>query len=116
MQDFEDNNNTSNNNFDMGVQVIHHQPTFAEQQQQLQFIENNNNGGFEMGGQEMLGEGEEEESVYIKDNVVMRRIQIEGEDQEYLMDPDGNIYDMQGNFIGTANANELEEMEEDPNA
>jgi hypothetical protein len=51
--------------------------------------------------------------VYIKDNVVMRRIQIEGEEQEYLMDPDGNIYDMQGNFIGTANANELEEMEED---
>jgi hypothetical protein len=43
----------------------------------------------------------------------MRRIQIEGEDQEYLMDPDGNIYDMQGNFIGTANANELEEMEEE---
>lgn len=36
------------------------------------------------------------------------------------MDPDGNIYDMQGNFIGTANANDLEEMEEgegeeDPN-
>ena len=29
------------------------------------------------------------------------------------MDPEGNIYDMQGNFIGTANANELEEMEED---
>jgi hypothetical protein len=28
------------------------------------------------------------------------------------MDPDGNIYDMQGNFIGTANANELEETEE----
>jgi hypothetical protein len=45
----------------------------------------------------------------------MRRIQIEGEDQEYLMDPEGNIYDMQGNFIGTANANELEEMEEDGN-
>ena len=43
----------------------------------------------------------------------MRRIQIEGEDQEYLMDPEENIYDMQGNFIGTANANELEEMEED---
>lgn len=35
-----------------------------------------------MDGQEMVvGEGEEEEeSVYIKDNVVMRRIQIEGED------------------------------------
>ena len=37
----------------------------------------------------------------------MRRIQIEGEDQEYLMDPDGNIYDMQGNFIGQANTNEI---------
>lgn len=67
------------------------------------------------------GQGEEEEeSVYIKDNIVMRRIQIEGEDQEFLMDPEGNIYDMQGNFIGTANANDLEEMEdgegdEDPN-
>ncbi len=50
--------------------------------------------------------------MYIKDNVVMRRIQIEGEEQEYLMDPEGNIYDMQGTFIGTANANELEEMED----
>lgn len=64
-------------------------------------------------GQEAVEGEEEEESVYIKDNIVMRRIQIEGEDQEYLMDPEGNIYDMQGNFIGTANANELEEMEED---
>ena len=43
----------------------------------------------------------------------MRRIQIEGEESEYLMDPEGNIYDMQGNFIGTANANELEEMEDE---
>ena len=43
----------------------------------------------------------------------MRRIQIEGEESEYLMDPDGNIYDMQGNFIGTANTGELEEMDED---
>jgi hypothetical protein len=42
----------------------------------------------------------------------MRRIQIEGEDQEYLMDPEGNIYDLQGNFIGSANTNDLEEMEE----
>ena len=61
------------------------------------------------GDNQNLGAEEEEESVYIKDNIVMRRIQIEGEDQEYLMDPEGNIYDMQGNFIGTANANELEE-------
>lgn len=56
---------------------------------------------------------EEEESVYIKDNIVMRRIQIEGEQQEYLMDPDGNIYDMNGNFIGTTNANDLQADEEE---
>jgi hypothetical protein len=29
------------------------------------------------------------------------------------MDPDGNIYDMQGNFIGTANTQELEELDDD---
>lgn len=29
------------------------------------------------------------------------------------MDPEGNIYDMNGNFIGTANANDLEEMVEE---
>jgi hypothetical protein len=121
MQDFDDGE------YDMGVQVHtnnNNNNQFNNQHmnfldQQPQFIEGDN-GGFEIGGQEMpgnvvnQGEGEEEEeSVYIKDNVVMRRIQIEGEDQEYLMDPDGNIYDMQGNFIGTANANELEEMMDD---
>ena len=37
------------------------------------------------------------------DGVVMRMIQIEGEDQQYLMDQQGRIYDMQANFIGTAN-------------
>ena len=55
---------------------------------------------------------DDDDSVYIKDNVVMRRIQIEGENEEYLMDPEGNIYDMNGNFIGTANTQELEDMEE----
>ncbi len=43
----------------------------------------------------------------------MRRIQIEGEDAEYLMDPDGNIYDLEGHFIGTANTNELDELVEE---
>ena len=42
----------------------------------------------------------------------MRKIQIEGEEQEYLMDDDGNIYDQDGNFIGTANTQELEGQEE----
>ena len=35
----------------------------------------------------------------------LRRIQIDGEDEEYLMDLEGNIYDLQGNFIGTTDTN-----------
>lgn len=31
----------------------------------------------------------------------LKRIQIEGDDEEYLMDLEGNIYDLRGNFIGT---------------
>lgn len=31
----------------------------------------------------------------------LKRIQIEGEDEEFLMDMEGNIYDLKGNFIGT---------------
>lgn len=45
----------------------------------------------------------------------MRRIQIEGDDREFLMDPQGQIFDMNGQFIGTANTNELEELQEDSN-
>ena len=47
------------------------------------------------------------------DGVVMRMIQIEGEENQYLMDPQGRIYDMQANFIGTANTQGLEEMAPD---
>jgi hypothetical protein len=42
----------------------------------------------------------------------MRLIQIEGEDQQYLMDKDGRIFDMQANFIGTANTQGLDELEQ----
>lgn len=45
--------------------------------------------------------------------MIMRRIQIEGDDREFLMDPQGQIFDMNGQFIGTANTNELEELNED---
>ena len=53
---------------------------------------------------------DEQVSVYMKDNMIMRRIQIEGDDREFLMDPQGQIFDMDGQFIGTANTNELEEL------
>ena len=31
----------------------------------------------------------------------LKRIQIEGEEEEYLMDQEGNIYNLRGEFIGT---------------
>lgn len=46
------------------------------------------------------------------DGIVMRLIQIEGEEQQYLMDPEGRIFDMDANFIGTANTQGLEELEQ----
>lgn len=67
------------------------------------------------GDQEFQGEDEEGESVYMIDGVVMRMIQIEGEDNQYLMGPTGRIYDMQANFIGTANTQGLEEMGNEQN-
>ena len=32
----------------------------------------------------------------------LRRIQIDGEEDEFLLDLEGNIYDLTGNYIGTA--------------
>lgn len=61
-------------------------------------------------------ENDEQVSVYMKDNMIMRRIQIEGDDREFLMDPNGQIYDMMGQFIGTANTNELEELQDENEA
>ena len=37
----------------------------------------------------------------------LKRIQIEGEDEEYLMDMEGNIYDLRGNFIGTTDGDQM---------
>ena len=66
--------------------------------------------GVENGQDGATGDDDEGESVYMIDGVVMRMIQIEGEDNQYLMDPQGRIYDMQATFIGTANTQGLEEM------
>lgn len=56
---------------------------------------------------------EEEEDVIDIDNPDelaakgLKRIQIEGEDEEYLMDMEGNIYDLRGNFIGTTDGDNM---------
>jgi hypothetical protein len=39
----------------------------------------------------------------------LRRIQIEGDDeQEYLMDAEGNIYNLQGEFVGETDGGNFE--------
>lgn len=54
-------------------------------------------------GHDSMGMEEEEDSYENIDGVRLRRIQIEGEEDEYLMDEQGNIYDLEGNYVGTAN-------------
>lgn len=43
----------------------------------------------------------------------LKKIQIEGEEEEYLMDAEGNIYNLNGDFIGTTNGDGDEEGEDD---
>lgn len=70
-----------------------------EETNQQQFVENPAEEGLD--GQEADENEEEGESVYMIDGVVMQKIQIEGEPDQFLMDPTGRIYDMQANFVGT---------------
>jgi hypothetical protein len=39
----------------------------------------------------------------------LKKIQIEGEEEEFLMDNEGNIYNLNGDFIGTTNGDAEEE-------
>ena len=43
----------------------------------------------------------------------LRRIQIEGDDQEYLLDGEENIYNLQGEFVGTTDGDMQEDEEDD---
>ena len=52
------------------------------------------------GVQGLLGEEEDEESVVEHNGKKFKKVQIEGDNQEYYMDEEGNIYDTQFNFIG----------------
>ena len=57
------------------------------------------------------GAKDDEEYIVI-DGKRFREIQIEGEEEEFLMDDDGNIYDKEGVYIGTAKDGAEEEEEE----
>ena len=54
------------------------------------------------------GGEEEEEEQYILNGQVVRKIQIEDDDGEYFMDEQGQIFNGEGQFIGTANTNDVE--------
>ena len=43
---------------------------------------------------------EGENSVIEHKGIKYKRVQIEGENQEYLMDEEGNIYDLEFNYVG----------------
>jgi len=57
------------------------------------------------------GEGEGESEIYEMGGMRLRKIQIEGSEEDYLMDSKGNVFDMEGNFIGQANGGDDEEEE-----
>ena len=50
-----------------------------------------------------------EESVFQHEGKLYKRIKIEGEENDFLMDDDGNIYDMNFEFIGQAGVEDEEE-------
>ena len=65
-----------------------------------------------MDDENAAGEEDEDDDVIDVDNPEdlakkgLRRIQIEGDDQEYLLDGEGNIYNLQGEFVGTTGDDE----------
>ena len=71
------------------------------------FVEEGLEDGSQLIQEQKQVEGEDGEDVIDIDNPDelaakgLRRIQIEGEEEEFLMDMEGNIYDLRGNFIGT---------------
>jgi hypothetical protein len=66
-------------------------------------------------GGDAVGEAEGDEDFIDVDNPEdlerkgLRRIQIEGDDeQEYLLDAEGNIYNLQGEFVGETDGGNFE--------
>ena len=89
-------------------EMIGGDPTTLNVKEKFQILMAYKKGGI----QGLMGEGEEEEdeSVIVHQGKKFRRVQIEGENQDYLMDDDGNIYDTEFQFIGQANPSDDEDM------
>ncbi len=54
-------------------------------------------------------EAPEDNSVIEHNGQKFKRVQIEGENQEYLMDEAGNIFDLEFNYVGQANGSDEED-------
>ena len=85
----EDDNNNMNN-----------MPMYNQNPYQNQQLQQHNNGDLNsmtqsqnsnpsLNQEGITNNTDEQVSVYMKDNMIMRRIQIEGDDREFLMDPQG---------------------------
>lgn len=61
--------------------------------QQTEYDEGEDGGSFAQGEEEDVIDIDNPEDLAAKG---LRRIQIDGEEEEYLMDLEGNIYDLQG--------------------
>jgi hypothetical protein len=54
-----------------------------------------------LGNMDDLVDGEdEEEGIYEHNGKRFKRIQIEDEENDFMMDEEGNIYDLEFNFVG----------------
>ena len=42
----------------------------------------------------------------------LSRVKLDGDDEEYLLDGVGNIYNLQGEFVGTADGDDDDEPQE----
>ena len=67
----------------------------------------------------LIGDGQEDEEVIIGEGVdgngqpiKLQRVMLEDLDQEVLMDEQGNLYDMEGNYLGKLDEGGEEEPEQ----
>jgi hypothetical protein len=89
-------------------EVLGADPSTLKIQEKYQIIMAYKKGGGVQGLLDGQEEPEGDESVLEHNGKKFRRVQIEGENQDFLMDEEGNIYDTNFNFIGQANPSDDE--------
>lgn len=107
-------------NMESGVSFVESQEPQEMDSPEVEVTQNDATGGeFEEGdieGTEEDGEGDDD-VIDIDDpedlaSKGLKRITIEGEDEEFLLDREGNIFNLKGEFVGTADG-DVDEVEVD---